>query len=240
MYAAVSTALHAAPESLGLAALPAKRQLLVAKIAQIHALAVDQSQGTRGKTARRDELMQTMVDLALDVASAIGAYASTERLTELGKSLHASPRMFARLRIPERPALTQGIHDAAQPVAEELVPYGVTPEMLAELQAQIGLVRAWLDQPRAAIRARAAVTAQLAEAFRETDALLEEQIDRMVFVVRKTHPEFYADYRRARDVIATRGRQAKAEPEPLAAAPTLVNAPAAASAPIATPLAKAA
>jgi hypothetical protein len=50
------------------------------------------------------------------------------------------------------------------------------------------------------IRTKAAATAELAKTFRETDALLEKQIDRLVFPLRKTHPEFYADYQRARQI----------------------------------------
>ena len=236
MYAAVVTALQATPESLGLAALPAKRQLLVAKIAEIYELATIQNQGTRGKTARRDELLQGMVDLTLDVANALTAYAAEHQLTELRESVDVSAGTFARLRIADRPGRARVIHDTAQPVVAELVPYGVTPATLAELQAQIGLVQAWLDQPRQTIRARTEATAQLAGLFRETNELLEGQIDRLVFLARKPHPEFYAAYRRAREIIGTRGR----EGQPEAAAPTVASAVSAAGGSSASPLAQAA
>jgi hypothetical protein len=205
MYAAVVTALQAAPESLGVAALPARRQRLEDIIARIYHLAQIQKQTTRGKTARRDELSESMIDLVLDVASAVAAYAAEHRLTELAKTVEVSGTTFRRMRLPHRPVLAQQIHDQAESLLAELAAYNVTAEMLADLQARIGLLKAWLDQPRSMIRAKSAATAQLATAFREAHALLEGQIDRLVFPLRKTHPEFYADYQQARAIWSPRG-----------------------------------
>ena len=200
MYVAVVATLQSVIDSLGIAALPAKLQLLITKIAQIYDLVAIQNQTTRGKTDRRNELLQGMIDLALDVASAVTAYADEQRLTELAKNVDFSASTFDRQRIAHRPILAQQIHDAAEPVIAELAPYSVTAETLADLQAQIGIVKAWLDQPRSVIRSRAAATAQLAEAFRFADGLLEKQIDRRLFPLRNTNPEFYADYQRARQI----------------------------------------
>ena len=219
MYVAVGSTLQAAPESLGVAGLRAKLQLFLAQVAQIYRLAPLQAQTTRGRTARRDELSQGMIDLALDVASAVAAHADEHKLTELARSVEVSAGTFKRLRIPHRPILAQQILDAAQPVVADLAPGRVTADTLDELQAQIGLVKTWLDQPRSAIRAKSSATTQLAEAFREADALLERQIDRLVFPTRKTHPEFYADYQRARQVLdlpGARGMQVEPMPAGLA------------------------
>ena len=219
MYVATASTLQAAPESLGVAGLPAKLPLFLTKIARIYELVPLQTQTTRGRTARRDELAQGMIDLALDVAGAVAAHADEHKLTELARSVEVNAGTFKRLRIPHRPILAQQIHDTAQPVVAELAPNGVTVASLAELQAQIDLVKTWLDQPRSVIRAKSAATTQLAEVFREADALLERQIDRLVFPARKTHPEFYADYQRARQVLdlpGVRGMQVEPMPAGLA------------------------
>ena len=240
MYAAVVTALQAFSDSLGIAGLPAKLQLLIAKIALIYDLAVIQTKGTRGRTAQRDELSQGMIDLALDVASAVGAHAVEQQLTELAKSVEVSAATFRRMRIVHRPILAQQIHDAALPIIEDLAPYKITAQTLADLQARIGLVKAALDDPRSLIRSKTAATAQLVEAFREADALLEGQIDRLMFPVRKTHPELYADYQLARQVWDAPRGGAQENDEALKAAAALVNAPPLAATPAASADAKAA
>jgi hypothetical protein len=212
MYVAVVTTLQAIVESLGLAGLPPKLQLLIAKIAQIYAILPIQRQTTRGKTARRNELLDTMVDTALEVANAVAIHANEHKLIELAKAVDVSAPQFSRMRIPDRPILAQQIHDTAQSVLPQLEPYGVTAENLTALQAQIELAKAWLDQPRTVIRSKAAATAQLSEVFDEIDDLLEGQIDRLMFTVRKTNPEVYADYHRARQIVATAGGHGADEP----------------------------
>ena len=217
MYVAVASTLQAAPDSLGVASLPAKLPQFLAKVAQIYELAALQTQTTRGKTARRDELSQEMIDLALDVAGAVAAHADEHKLTELACSVEVTAGTFKRMRIPHRPILAQQIHDIAQSVVADLAPNGVTAATLVKLQEHIALVKTWLDQPRSVIRAKSAAPAQLAEVFRDADALLKRQIDRLVFLARKTHPEFYADYQRARQVPDYPGpRATQAGPGPAA------------------------
>ena len=227
MYVAVLATLREA--SPALATLPARLQLLESKVAQIYELAGLQQQKTEGRTARRDEVLRDMIDLTLDVAGAVLAHAGEHGLTELTQTLSgATPGRFKRLRIPQRPIVAQQILETAGPVVAELAPYGVTAATLADLQARIELAKTWLDQPRDLIRAKAAATAQLAEVFRAADALLENQIDRMLFPFRKTHPDIYASYQRSRQVITLpRGRSTTTDTPVASAAADLIAPPAA-------------
>jgi hypothetical protein len=151
--------------------------------------------------------MADMIGRALDLANVAAAHANENNRTELAKLLDINPTAFERRRIPHRPILAQQIHDAVQPVLAELAPLGVTVERLADLQAQIDLVKTWLDQPRSIIREKAAATARLAELFRETDRLIAGQIDKLVFPLRTTHPGFHAAYQLARKIPDTSVRR---------------------------------
>ena len=212
MYHAVLALLQATDETGGIPGVPAQLSTLAARLAELDTLAATQLRLTAGKTARRDELLADMIETALDVANAVATHADAQKLTELARAVAVTPSAFARLRLLHRPWLAQQVHAAAQGVLPELATYGVTAATLAALQAKIESAKAGLDQPRSTIVEKSAATAQMLAVFREIDAQLEGQIDRLVFPLRKTSPKFHARYQVARQIAARPGGRNPAEP----------------------------
>jgi hypothetical protein len=91
-------------------------------------------------------------------------------------------------------------------------------------------MQANINQPRQTIVDKKAATEQLVAAFSDIDALLVEQIDRLLLPLRKTAPEFYARYRSMRMIVnapGTRSDQATTPPATNATTAPAVTAPAA-------------
>jgi hypothetical protein len=193
------------PEVANQPGLPAKLAVFSAKTGEIESLAQTQKQTTEGRTARRDELLEAMVHMTLDISGIVATVAHEQQLTELAQEVKVSRTAFMRLRRLHRPWLAGRVLDAAQTVLPQLGTYGVTAETLQTLEARIEAARQGLKQPRAAILARRSAGRKLIELFTEVDELLEEEIDRLVYPLRTTAVEFYSAYTSARSPIARPG-----------------------------------
>lgn len=216
-YLATQAALEAIPEIDRIPGLPAELAIFQTKMREMLDLAQTQKEVVAGKRARRDELLEAMAETAVDVATSVAAYADKHRLTELAPRVRVTAADFARMRKAARPVLARTILDAAHAVLPELGSYGVTAEMLERLQARIAAALDGLHQPRTSIVERKTATGRMLQLVDEIDELLRSQIDRLVYAIRKAHPQAYASYRSARAII-DRSRSGRSTPAPAAKA----------------------
>jgi hypothetical protein len=198
IYRTLANVLARAPQPGAPVTLPAASATLQTIIERIDLLAQQQAQRTEGDTALRDGAFAAMAETTFDVTGLASAFAHAHRLTELFHNLNITPRAFNRTRLMLRPNSAQHLHDVVHAEMPRLAACGITAEVLADWQAKIDAATTLLMQPLAVAQAKRSATAQLAKEFREADALLTHQIDRLVSPLRKTHPEFYAEYDAAR------------------------------------------
>lgn len=218
MFGSVEELLMATTETGGIAGLPAKLTALTAKLTELQTLAGTQTQPTEGQTASRDQVLETLVDTALQVAGIVGAYAHEKALPDLAALVDVQRSDFDSVRLVQRPLLAQRVHDAAAGALKVLAHPGVTADTLAAFQTQIDAARVKLKQPRMIVVAKRAATTQLATAFRDIEALLTKQIDRLLLPLAKTSPGFYAQYRAARQIVNVPG--GRSTPDPVTPAPS--------------------
>ena len=218
MYLAVQVALQAAADAVGIAGLTALLDVLKTKLDALFELTETQTQTTAGKTARRDEVVDDMAAATLEVAGLLRAHAHAHGLVELAATAAITPSSFVRMRMVERPVHGQRIHDAALPHAVALAPLGAAVDMLPDLQAKIDAARAIINEPRTTIVKKAVATRDVAALCAEIDALLEHQVDGVMFPLRRTQPALHARYVAARDLVGLPSRHA-AEPAPDPSAP---------------------
>jgi hypothetical protein len=210
-----SLALLKSPEAPigGIPALPGKLTALTNKVAEITALSATQSQPTKGAVTNRDQLIEDTAHAALVIAGAVLSYADEKKLPELAAKVRIKRSDFTQGRKEAAIQLAQQVHEAATVVVGDLADYGVNGAALTDLQSRIATTTEALSRPRSTVTAKKAATGQLPVAFKEADALLENQIDPLLVPLRKTHPEFYAEYKAARIIVDRRGgRDAAAAP----------------------------
>ena len=116
-------------------------------------------------------------------------------------------------------ARCQGIVDAATENLASLGNFGVTQAKLTTLKQRLKTYDGLRVMPRQAQGAAAAATRQLEQLFPETDRLLANRMDRLVWQFRDSEPEFYEKYQVARTVVnaATTGAEEVAPPTIVAA-----------------------
>jgi hypothetical protein len=205
----------------GLAKLPPRVAQLGSLVEEINLLGEAQTRPTQIATEARDAVLKTMQEAVLDLASAVALHATDANRPELLRQVEVNASDFDGLRLVHRPWLATRIVDTAESVLPALAP-DVTAETIAAAREKIRAADAALDEPRVAISAKASATRRLETVFKEAGKTLA-QIDRLVFPLRKTDPEFYADYRAARRLLDRRSGGAD-EPAPEAAGPAAAPA----------------
>lgn len=203
-YNAVAVLLASAPEIANVPGLPGKVALLSAKTGEINSLAQTQMQPLQASTTKRDKLLEEMAEMTLDIAGFVKTVAREQNLPELAELVIIGAG-YRRMRRAHRVIIAQRVADAAQTVLSHLANYGVTADTLDGLRARIQVAGAGLTIPRSTTVEKKAATTKLAVLFAEVDILLREQIDPLVFPLRKTQVELYARYRAARSIVDRRG-----------------------------------
>ena len=227
MYRAVIALLETSAALLaGITKLPAKLAAFKALVAGITKLAATQAQPTVGAVGTRDEQLALLADEALAIAGGVQSYADENKLHELAAKVRLTPTHFRSGRKEDRVRLAQQVHDATSSVVTELGDYGVTDRKLANLQALITLTLEALSRPRSTAAEKKAATARLPAAFKEADALLENQIDPLLRPLERAQPEFYARYKAARIIIDRRGGHDNGDSTPPIPTPAASTPPA--------------
>jgi hypothetical protein len=226
MYRSVKALLQVATETSGIAALPARLTAFVTVIATIDELDRAQNIPTRGKVGDRDARLEELIDQTLELAGFTISYAREHGLRDLEEKVSVTAVDFRRLRLTRRPGLAQQVHAAVVPIVAQLAAYGVTAETLTAFQAAIDVATTAVNEPRATVTSKRTATEAMAKAFAEANTLLETHIDPLLFTLRKTQPEFLAEYRARREVVARSGGSGPS-PETPAAPVAVAAAPAA-------------
>lgn len=156
---------------------------------------------TLGVTESKHKEEGEMVQITLEIAANVYAYASLIDDQELRNKVNYSPSTLRNARDTILKDICQSVHDAASEVVSELGDYGVTPEILEKQQKEIDEFAEILAKPRKAISTRATATSRIEELMKEGDDLLRHQLDKLMVNYKVREPEFYNMYQNARKLV---------------------------------------
>lgn len=185
-------------------------------VAQILAFASKQIR-TSGGAAEKRAALQTLGDAACFVATQVSAYAAkTSNLTLQARVNYSRTSVTAG---SEQDAVTrcQTIHTSATEHLAALSKYRVDAAKLTELDHAIKAFQALINAPRDSTAQSAAATKQLPALFKTTDALLKNQLDKLMACFSASEPTFHAEYQTARVIVDAGGGEANDDPAPVPA-----------------------
>lgn len=171
------------------------------KVAHLEQSIVQQSNRTIGVSSSVKTLRGTVIEKALVISDALMVLARETDNTIL--------RFQARTN---RSELTYGtkisvmqkirtISDLADEFVSELEPYGISIEMILELQTLSDQLNLAFTRTRSAIVSRSEITRDIDRTVSELDNLLSEGLDRLMKRFSASHPGFYGSYHNARSTI---------------------------------------
>ena len=135
------------------------------------------------------------------IAGQIFAYAAKNQNNTLKNEVNFSATDLRRIKDGELVSRCQAIHDLGIANVSVLGDYGVKAANLAELQTAIDAYAQNAPKPRAAITDRATLKANLRQYFKDADAILKEQMDKLVEPLAKDHADFVSTYKNARKIV---------------------------------------
>jgi len=172
-----------------------------AKVTAITTTGQLEAQVISGITISKADLKKALCTSTTGVAAALFAYASSISDAELKEKANYSYSDLFKLKDDELPLIVQNIHDEANTVVASLTPYGITAATLTAFQALIDQYSNKVSAPRNAKAQRAAYMEQLLTLFKEADAMLKNQLDKVALQLKPTQPDFYIAYKNNRIII---------------------------------------
>jgi hypothetical protein len=172
-----------------------------------------QSSPSGAAEAKEDALIK-LGDTAFEVGGGVLSFAEKTGDLTLAARVRFSRSVITAGKNNLVVARCQGIVDAATENLASLGNFGVTQAKLTTLKQRLKTYDGLRVMPRQAQGAAAAATRQLEQLFPETDRLLANRMDRLVWQFRESEPEFYEKYQVARTVVngATTGAEEVATP----------------------------
>ena len=206
----------------GMTPFAASLQRLKGKIVAIDTAAQKQNSATHGATLDRTSARAALEDVLFLCCEALGVIAHSAGDNQLLKLTDLKPSDLQRLTDEELSNTASSIVAETTGRKNELATLQVTQENLDELNEALQEFNASKSAPRAAIANRMAQTEALPQLITEANEILRNELDRMVNLFRRSHPDFVAAYRAARvivDRVATRETKPPVAPTPHPVAP---------------------
>jgi len=153
-----------------------------------------------GKTVAKNLLEDELIDEVMPVKAALYAYAVKNKNEELKALTVQTEAALKRMRDPEFLKKAELIKAEAVKHLADLATYKITEALLADLQEKIDAFAAALDGKDTGFANRSALRKVLTDQFDAADAILAEQMDTLIELVRKNNTLFYNQYFSARGI----------------------------------------
>jgi hypothetical protein len=183
----------------------------------IKATAQQKSSVTVGTVNSRDEAEDTLLDVLMEVAGALLAYASKNKLTSVKDLVRVKRWKLASLPDVELQVKAKAIVELAVKYSTEIAAFGADNEKVAALQTAFTAYQKASSSVDTGKSVLSGSVKSLKSLFLEADTLLKEQLDKMVDNLQTTQPVFYAEYHAARVIHDVGGSQPEGTPAPAAA-----------------------
>ena len=185
----------------GLPAFATSFSAFESKIGDIESVRLIQEQDTTGIAIDKSVLKDELADKAIEVSTAVHAYATEIGDNELLESINYSRSELLKGRDTELQSKCQIIHDKADAIVGSLGDYGIVAADLTELQGRIDDYSEIIPKPRTAISNKKTATEDLSLHFQEADGLLKDKLDKLIEQFKTSDAEFYTTYFNARLIV---------------------------------------
>jgi hypothetical protein len=155
------------------------------------------SGAVQAKRAARAELG----DSAFEVAGGVLALASKNQDPELAAKVNFSRTAITAGSENAIVARCQTVVDCATAHVDSLDEHGITQAKITSLKQKLKAFDTLRSLPRQAIAVAVAATRALERLFAETDKLLAERVDRIMWQFRESAPDLYDKYQVARRIV---------------------------------------
>lgn len=184
-------------------------------VAQIKVKAGEKADATAGKTEAKNRAEEQLINSLTMVCGSLRGLARKEKDDTLMEKVSMSRSAYERMRDQELVIKAGSIAELADSRAADLADRGTTAEKLAALKLRIENYKSALSAQGGSVAQRQGASKSVADLFRDTDELLQDEIDGLMEHMQEDYPQFYAEYHLARQIkdLGIRHSPATEEPE---------------------------
>lgn len=169
-------------------------------LTELRNVGTQRAKKTTGVTQNKSEKKELMAKKATALASSAYAYAERNKNRDLQSKFDYTFSTLFRLDDNNAINQVQAIIEEAEKIAAQLAPFGVKPEEITELKTIVESFTTSIGEKSNVKSGRVSATKSLATLFKETDALLKNQMDKLVFRLADSQATFYQTYQNARAI----------------------------------------
>jgi hypothetical protein len=166
-------------------------------LAQINTMQQAQLASTEGHTQTKEALRQKVIDGLLEIVKRVKAYAIVTDDKVLQESVKYSYSDLRRMPQTSIVGAVNRVLDAARPKLADIAPYGLSPEMLENVEQDLQTYVVALPGAKRVIAHRKTATGELENLFAAADDSLKK-IDALMDIVSNADPLFYQEYKNLR------------------------------------------
>lgn len=171
------------------------------KVAAINNTAQQADLALTGLAAGKKTSKQDLCNLAADVAAITYAFADATANDTLKGEVDYTLSDLLKMKDSLLAPRCQNIHNLTFDNRAALADYGITTTILANLQTAIDSYTETIPKPRAAVSNRKTLNSNLKQLFKEAEAILEKQMDKLVVAFKSANPDFVKTYFTVRQII---------------------------------------
>jgi hypothetical protein len=155
----------------------------------------------KGETVYKKEQRMRVIERALEIASVLYAIVLQTNEPTTSAKLDYTKTKLVKMRDLQLVVACEGIIALTKGHLALLTTADITATDIETLSADIKTFAELLPRQRLLVTERKTANEKLKDLFAQTDALLKNQLDRLMIRYKQTQPEFYFNYKTSRHVI---------------------------------------
>jgi hypothetical protein len=163
-----------------------------------------------GASMVKRDAEDAMIDQSLLTSNSLYVIGFTTHDPELLLLSSLSAGSFYKAEGNEKLALATRVLDLATQHAAELAPFGEAVGVV-RMQEVVERYRLTISKPMDTIGSHKQKTTNLRQLFAVLDSVFYDKLDKLIVLFKQSHPDFYNEYRTARNLINTSARHRKTE-----------------------------
>ena len=157
--------------------------------------------GVESVTQRKGQLLKSVALKVSGLSGILQAFAFQNNDMDLLNNIKVNKSDILNMAETEVPAKSKLVISEARERLEQLKRYGITEEMLVEIETSLEELESLIGKPRSIRNSKFANLKDIDELFREGKSLLNNQLDKLMLQFRITDPAFYDSYQTARTIV---------------------------------------
>ena len=154
-----------------------------------------------GVTQKKEQLKETIASKTSMLSGILQIIATEQNDMDLVKAIKVSKSDILRLKESDVDPTVKNISTKATEHIEMLADFGVTQDVITELNASVEDFNVLIGKPRTILSQKYAALNNIEELFAEGNNVLKLKMDNAIVIFRDLQSEFYTGYQNARTII---------------------------------------